>query len=85
MPVYSDALTNDQDLIAILNAMNISNRSPPSTPVTLPHPRANNTRPVVQFAEAQSMGGKSLHLFHNTAAPDTLNRCRGNRQRRQQR
>ena len=72
MPVYSDALTNDQDLIAILNAMNIGNRYPPLIPATPPCPRANNTCPAVWFAEVQGMDGKSLlHLFHTTTTTTT--------------
>jgi len=79
MPVYSDALTNDQDLIAILNAMTIGNEPPPSTPS---RPRTRNARPAEQFAEAQSTDCTSLMRLFGTAA-DTLIRCRDRRQCRQ--
>jgi hypothetical protein len=49
MPVYSNALTDDQDLIAIFNAMTVGNEPPPSTPS---HPRMRNARLAEQFAEA---------------------------------
>jgi hypothetical protein len=79
MPIYSDALTDDPDLIAIFNAMTVSNEPPPSTPS---RPRAHNARPAEQFAEAQSTDRTSLICLFGTAA-DTFIRCRDRRQCRQ--
>jgi hypothetical protein len=69
MAIYSDALFDDDDLISIINAMHISDRSLPFS-TTSPHPRPSAVTPPVQPIGTLSTSGWSLIAHMPT--PQTL-------------